>query len=92
VKTLEDLAPVIELYHHMVRGGIWMRHVIIYDRLQNAFNYQFGAYQLQMNFCALYLDVKRSARLKKDDDQAWTLNGLANATVKRTAAPRRSAV
>jgi len=76
----------------MVRAGIWMQACdLFYDRLQKAIYYQFGAYQLQINFCALYFSTvkTRRRRLKKDDDQAWTLNGLANA-YGNSGQPRRA--
>src|SRR3990172_3650879 len=47
VKTLEDLAPVIELYHHMVRvGNLDEAYQLYLGRLENHLFYQFGAYQL----------------------------------------------
>jgi tetratricopeptide (TPR) repeat protein len=82
VKTLEDLAPVIELYHHMVGAGnldeAWK---LFYDRLTKPTYYQFGAYQLRIELLrALFLDGEdKPPRLKDENAQAWTLNGLANA-------------
>ena len=47
VKTLEDLAPIIELYHHMVRAGNLDEAVkLFYDRLNKPLYYQLGAYQV----------------------------------------------
>ncbi len=49
VKTLDDLAPVIELYHHTVRAGQYDEARTLFgDRLNNATFYQFGAYQLRI--------------------------------------------
>jgi len=82
VKTLEDLAPVIELYHHMVRAGnldeAWK---LFRDRLHRTLYYQFGAYQLIVELLrALFLDGEdKLPRLKKEHDQAWALTVLANA-------------
>jgi len=79
VKTLEDLAPVIELYHHLVGAGnldeAWK---IYYERLQKAIYYQFGAYQLQIELLrALFLDGEdKPPRLKREDYKRWTLNTL----------------
>ncbi len=82
VKTLDDLAPVIELYHHMVRAGnLDEARKLFRDRLQKAIYYQFGAYQLQLELLrALFLDGEdKPPRLKDESAQAWTLNELANA-------------
>ena len=47
VQTLDDLAPVIELYHHTVRAGQYDEAFTLFrDRIHNAAYYQFGAYQL----------------------------------------------
>ncbi len=96
VKTLEDLAPVIELYHHMVRAGNLDEAMkLFYDRLDKPIYYQFGAYQLHIELLrALFLDGEdKPPRLKRESAQAWTLNELANCLLpERTAAPRRSAV
>ena len=81
VNTLEDLAPVIELYHHMVRAGnldeAWK---LFKDRLDTPTYYQFGAYQLQIELLrALFLDGEdKLPRLKREDTQASTLNDLAS--------------
>ena len=80
VQTLEDLAPVIELYHHMVRAGnLDEARKLYYDRLQNAIYFQFGAYQLEIELLrALFLDGEdKPPRLKDESDQAWTLNQLS---------------
>lgn len=81
VKTLEDLAPVIELYHHMVRAGnLDEARALLRDRINQATYYQFGAYQLRIElFSALFLDGEdKPTHLKDESAQAWTLNGLAN--------------
>ncbi|KAF0107510.1 MAG: TPR domain-containing protein [Anaerolineaceae bacterium] len=84
VEKLEDLAPVIELYHHMVRAGNLDEALkLFYDRLQKAIYYQFGAYQLQVELLrALFLDDEdKPPRLKREDYQRWTLNELGNTYV-----------
>jgi len=92
VKTLEDLAPVIELYHHLVRAGnldeAWK---LFYDRINKPAYYQFGAYQLQIELLrALFLDGEdKPPRLKREDAQAFTLNELAN-TYSLSGQPRRA--
>ena len=82
IEKLEDLTPVIELYHHMVRAGnldeAWK---LLYDRLHDTLYYQFGSYQLIAELLrALFLDSEdRPPRLKKEDAQAYTFAVLANA-------------
>ena len=81
VQTLEDLEPIIELYHHQVRAGqydeAWQ---IFYDRLDASLYYQLGAYQI-------YAELLRSLfphgedqlpQLQNESAQGWTLNSLAN--------------
>ncbi|MEK6751113.1 MAG: tetratricopeptide repeat protein, partial [Chloroflexota bacterium] len=82
VKTLEDLAPVIELYHHMVGAGNLDEALkLFYDRLHKALYYQFGTYQLYAELLrALFLDGEdKPPRLKKEFAQGWTLAALGNA-------------
>jgi tetratricopeptide (TPR) repeat protein len=92
VKTLEDLAPVIELYHHMVRAGnldeAWK---LFYDRIAHQVYFQFGAYQLCIELLqTLFPDGEdKPPRLKKEDAQAWTLNTLA-AVYSLSGQPRRA--
>jgi tetratricopeptide (TPR) repeat protein len=92
VKTLEDLTPVIELYHHMVRAGNLDEALkIYYDRLQKAIYFQFGAYQLEIELLrALFLDGEdKPPRLKRADAQALTLNALA-VSYSLSGQPRRA--
>ncbi len=80
VKTLEDLAPVIELYHHMVRAGNLDEAKKLYeDRLAISIYFQFSAYQLEAEFLrALFLDGEdKPPRLKDENEQALTLNELS---------------
>jgi tetratricopeptide (TPR) repeat protein len=81
LRTLDDLAPVIELYHHTVRAGQYDEACdLFYDRLDTPTYFQFGAYQLQIELLlALFPDGEdRPPRLKKESDQAWTLSALAS--------------
>jgi tetratricopeptide (TPR) repeat protein len=92
VNTLEDLAPVIELYHHMVRAGNLDEALkLFYDRLTKPTYYQFGAYQLRIELLrALFLDGEdKPPRLKDESAQAWTLTGLAN-SYSLSGQPRRA--
>jgi tetratricopeptide (TPR) repeat protein len=81
VTTIDDLAPVIELYHHMVRAGQYDKAFELFaDRLNNSLYYQLGAYQQRIELLrALFPQGEAQLpQLQKEDDQAWTLNGLAN--------------
>lgn len=82
VKTLEDLAPVIELYYHMVGAGNLDEAVkLFHDRLHDTLYYRFGAYQLIIELLrVLFLDSEdKFPRLKEESAQAWSLTVLANA-------------
>jgi tetratricopeptide (TPR) repeat protein len=77
VKTLEDLAPVIELYHHMIRAGnLDKARRMYYERIQKVLYFQFGAYQLQIELLrALFPDGEdKPPRLKSESTQVGTLN------------------
>ncbi len=77
VTRLEDLVPVIELYHHTVRAGQFDEACnLFYDCLSKPTYYQLGAYQLRIELLrALFPDGEdRPPRLKKEGDQAWALN------------------
>ncbi len=92
VTRLEDLAPVIELYHHTVRAGQYDEACELFrDRIHKATYYQLGAYQLQIDLLrALFPDGEdRPPRLKDESDQAWTLNALAN-SYSLSGQPRRA--
>jgi tetratricopeptide (TPR) repeat protein len=89
VTSLEDLAPVIELYHHTVRAGQLDEAFELYrDRLDPLY-YQLGAYQLIIHLMrSLFPDGEdRAPRLKDEGDQGWTLNELAN-SYSRSGQPR----
>ncbi|MCP4617868.1 MAG: tetratricopeptide repeat protein, partial [Bradyrhizobium sp.] len=81
VTSLEDLAPVIELYHHTVRAGQLDEAYWLYcDRLQETLYYQLGAYQLCMDLLrSLFSDGEDGPpRLKDERVQSLALNELAN--------------
>jgi tetratricopeptide (TPR) repeat protein len=83
VTSVEDLAPVIELYHHTVRAGQYEEAAeLLRDRLiPNPLYFRLGAYQTCIELLrALFPDGEdRPPRLKDESAQAWTLNALANA-------------
>ena len=92
VQTLDDLQPVIELYHHTVRARQYDDAFTLFrDRINKAAYYQFGAYQLQIELLlALFPDGEdRPPRLKDESAQGWTLNELAN-SYSLSGQPRRA--
>jgi len=92
VTRLEDLAPVIELYHHTVRAGQLDEACdLFYDRLHNPLYFQLGAYQLIIDLLRpLFPDGEdRPPRLKDENAQAWTLAALAN-SYSLSGQPRRA--
>ena len=81
VQTLADLAPTIELYHHLARAGRYDEACdLFYDRLHDPLYFQLGAYQRIIELLrALFPDGEaRPPRLQKESDQRWTLVALAN--------------
>ena len=82
IESLDDLAPVIELYHHTVNSGKYdeacdlLRARLLPDPL----HFQFGAYVLIIDLLrALFPDGEdKPPRLKKERAQSWTLDVLAN--------------
>ena len=80
VESLADLAPVIELYYHIVRAGHYDKAMdLYYHRLWFPLYYRFGVYQTEIELLrALFPDGEgQPPQLKRDDAQLWTLNELA---------------
>jgi tetratricopeptide (TPR) repeat protein len=81
IESLDDLAPVIELYHHTVRVGRYDDAAMLFrDSLGKQLYFKFGAYQTIIELlCALFPDGEdKLPRLKVESAQAWMLNSLAN--------------
>jgi tetratricopeptide (TPR) repeat protein len=82
VTTLNDLAPVIELYHHAAKAGRYKEAFgLFHTRLYEIIYFQLGAYQLTIDLLhALFPDGEdRHPRLQDEEAQGWILNALANA-------------
>ncbi len=81
VESLDDLAPVVELYHHTVNSGRYeeasrlLRQRLLPDTLY----FQFGAYQLAIDLLlAIFPHGEEKPPLPKEVAyQAWTLNALS---------------
>ena len=92
IEKLEDLAPVIELYHHMVRAGkldeAWL---LFRDRIWQTLFYRLGGYQIQIELLAtLFVDGENNPpKLKQKLYQAHCINELANAC-SLSGQPRRA--
>jgi len=83
VVRLEDLAPVIELYHHLVKAGKYDEARDLFrDRINQPTYYQLSAYHLIIELLKpLFPDENCDnglPRLEKESDQAWTLAALGN--------------
>jgi tetratricopeptide (TPR) repeat protein len=92
VHSLDDLAPVIELYHHTVRAGQYDEACdLFYERLSDPTFYQLGAYQLRIELLReLFPDGEEGIpRLSNEGDQAWTLTALA-LSYSQSGEPRRA--
>ncbi|MFC2030327.1 tetratricopeptide repeat protein [Chloroflexota bacterium] len=57
VESVEDLAPVIELYHHTVRAGRYEDALDLYrERLADPLYYRLGAYQVEIDLLHALFD------------------------------------
>ncbi|KAF5433685.1 Tetratricopeptide (TPR) repeat [Candidatus Methanophagaceae archaeon] len=80
IESVDDLAPVIEQYHHTVRAGRYDEAVVLFrDRLAEHLLGTFGAYQIRIE---LLRDLfpggeHKLSRLNDKEEQAWTMNALA---------------
>src|SRR5205085_4781294 len=80
VRSIEDLMPVIELYHHTVRAGQHDEAYKLFNvQLVYLLYYRFGDYQTCAELSiALFPDGEdQLPRLKDKASQAWMLNTLA---------------
>jgi tetratricopeptide (TPR) repeat protein len=80
IESLDDLTPVIELYHHTVGAGRYDdAEDLFQDRVAKQLYYRFGAYQTIIELLrALFPDGEDKLPILKNEDwQAWTLNSLA---------------
>jgi len=81
IEKLEDLAPVIELYHHTVQAGQYDKAILLYyQRIADSIYFQFGGYQTAIDLLkALLVDGEnKPPRSEKNDYKAFVLNAPAN--------------
>lgn len=81
VRNLDDLAPTIELYHHLVHAERYDEaHKLFRDRLHDPLYYQLGFYRQCIELLrALFLDgEEQPPHLSQEYAQAWTLAALGN--------------
>jgi tetratricopeptide (TPR) repeat protein len=99
VENLDDLLPLIELYHHTVRAGQFDEARTLFRyRIHDPIYYQFGAYQVQIDLLQalfpgneLFTATGHAVlpHLADERAQAWTLNELAN-SYSASGQPRRA--
>jgi tetratricopeptide (TPR) repeat protein len=99
VENLDDLLPLIELYHHTVPAGQFDEARTLFRyRIHDPIYYQFGAYQVQIDLLQalfpgneLFTATGHAVlpHLADERDQAWTLNALAN-SFSRNGQPRHA--
>lgn len=81
VASVDDLAPVIELYHHMTQAEQFDEaFLLLRDRIHKPVYYQFGAYYLMIDLLHMLLPEGEDAppRLSSARTRSWTLMSLAN--------------
>ena len=79
LKSVDDLRPVIELYHHTVRAGLYEDAFNLYGgRLHDQLYYQLGAYQVhaELQEALFPAGEHQPPRLESKRDQSWVLNSL----------------
>jgi tetratricopeptide (TPR) repeat protein len=81
VQTIDELAPLIELYHHTVLSGQYDDARLLFARRLNEVTFfQFGAYELRIPLLRMLFadDEEMSPLVKEPSEQAWSFNELAN--------------
>jgi tetratricopeptide (TPR) repeat protein len=74
VERLEDLTPVIELYHHTVRSKEYHAAWTLYDsRLRVPLYYRFGKYQEDIELLQALSDAEVLPNVGSRRDQTWIL-------------------
>ena len=81
IDSMDDLGPIIELYHHTVCAAQYDEAArLFHDYLADPLYYYFGAYRTEIDLLRpLFASDLGLPRLKEQSAQAWTLNVLASA-------------
>ena len=82
VQRVEDLTPVIELYHHTICSGLHDEALLIFrDQLTEPLYYRFGAFNtcIELLRCLLSDEDSQPQRLQDLEQRGWVLNTLAAA-------------
>ena len=92
VRSLDDLATIIERYHHTALAGRYDEALELYrDHFSDLLYFRFGAYQICIELLrALFPDGEdKPPKLTSESAQAWTMNALAN-SYRLSGQPRRA--
>ncbi|UCH88408.1 MAG: tetratricopeptide repeat protein [Thermoplasmata archaeon] len=92
IESIDDLAPVIELYHHTVRAGRYEEAIKMYnDRLSSPLYFMSGSYQTQIELLeAIFSEGYDNPSVElREDYIAWVYNSLAN-SYSLSGQPRRA--
>jgi tetratricopeptide (TPR) repeat protein len=91
IQSIEDYAPVIELYHHTVRARRYDEAFGLFaKRLHEPLYFRFGAYQAQIELLrALFPNGEECPPRLKEKSQGWVLSALANSYT-LSGQPRRA--
>lgn len=77
IESIDDLQPVIELYHHTVRAGRYEEAWKLYEeRLFGKLFYHFGTYLISIQLLLALLNNEDLPKLEKNQDKASLLNIL----------------
>lgn len=80
VQNLNDIAPLIELYHHTVQAGLYEEAFeMLFNRIHQIVYFEFCANQLQIDLLRVFFPYgeNRLPQLNNESYQAWVLNQLA---------------
>jgi len=81
VESLEDIAPVIELCHHMIRAKQFKRALgIYYNHLASLLYHRLGAYQTVIELLQGFFEGDETSLSQLESSwQSWLLDALAHA-------------
>lgn len=81
VESLEDIAPIIELCHHMIRAKQFKEALgIYYNHLASLLYHRLGAYQTVIELLQGFLEGDETSLLQLERNwQSWLFDALANA-------------